>query len=574
MPRIRLMFIIVLIACLALPAARGWAQDQPAADLHGDPRVKPGASFFLEFPELPVDRHGDVSKMQVIIPKSYDTKKLFPMIAWMGGGDGGSGAGGGAMIDPNIYVSVGMPFMKGATSQRQGNLVGDFPNMWKYHKHMLDELHRVVPNISPCLRVISGFSNGAHTTIGYMGLAQTDFPNYFTVYIPGDGSLIGYEMGGNFSHLAGRRLFVVWGEKSPNKGGSTGLVAAATRSGMKVSTFEEPNGGHEFNEEAQQKAAAWLKDPVMTELLAQAIGAMEKSTTGPALARSFSIAKSVEVLAPGTPSEAKFGDLLAKMEATIKADFDKLKSRSDAAATLTEKKIAIDALKTFLHNYRLAAVGDDCRELLSALGKPEFDKLTASLAKEMTAPQRLTAAAPIRKFAKDWELTAPGDDALTLLNSLAEKTLDELKAELPEKSTPAQRDAVVVKMRKFLTDWADTRTADHGLQFLADIGRLMLADMKAAWPKDMTAAQRDTEAGKLFRFRDTWKTTLAAADATAMLGELGEQEVEAFHTTWPATPTPAQKKFITDRLRQLQAKWEATSAAEMCDKLMKDVNGG
>jgi hypothetical protein len=129
-------------------------------------------------------------------------------------------------------------------------------------------------------------------------------------------------------------------------------------------------------------------------------------------------------------------------------------------------------------------------------------------------------------------------------------------------------------MRKFLTDWAGTRTAENGWLFLADIGRTVLADYRAEWPKEMTPGQRDAAALKLIRFRETWSVTMAAADANAMLGELGEQEVDAFKATWPATPNPAQSKAIIDRLKLLQKKWESTTAADRCAVLLKDLGAG
>jgi len=558
-----LMRIATFVAILLLFRLPAWAQ--PAAP---DPRVKPGAKFFLEFPNLPKTRTGDVSKMQVILPKSYDLKKQYPMIAWLSGGDGGPGFGGGAIIDPNTFVCVGLPFMKGATSRVQGNMVGDFAHLWPYHRYMLDELHRIVPNITPYLRVIAGFSNGAHTTVGYMGSRELDFPAYFNVFIPGEGAY----QGGSYAHLAGRHIFIAWGElKGSNKSGAQGIVAEATRAGLRVQTCPEPNSGHAFDAEGMGKAAAWLKETVTADLLAQATAAMEKSSSGPAMPRAFAIAKGVEVLAPGTPSEAKFGGLFDKIEGRIKSEFATLRTRAETAKTAGEKKSAAEPLKTFLRNYRLSATGEEGRQFVSDLGQPEIDKLIASFPKGPNSGQRLAAAGQLRQFAKDWEFTVPGDSAAALLETFAQQNLAEIKAGLPEPSTPTQRDAVITQIKKYLADWPNTRGASDGLLFLADVGRLVLAEMKAEWPEKMTPAQRDAAALKVLRFREAWKATLAAADATDVLGDLGEQEVEAFKATWPSAPTAAQKKLILDHLKLLQKKWEGTSAADLCAALMKEA---
>ncbi len=155
-----------------------------------DPRVKPGESFYLEFPDLPPTRYGKMTRMQVCIPKSYDPGKLYPLCAWMGGGDGTSDADG-ALVDVGRFIRIGVPFPKDANNPRQSNMVGHYPVIWQYQKTMLDELRRVVPNISPSVRIIGGFSNGGHTIAGNMQFPHTDMPDYFTIYVFADGGGVG-----------------------------------------------------------------------------------------------------------------------------------------------------------------------------------------------------------------------------------------------------------------------------------------------------------------------------------------------------------------------------------------------
>ena len=73
-------------------------------------------------------------------------------------------------------------------------MVGHYPVIWQYQKTMLDELPRVVPNISPSVRIIGGFSNGGHTIAGNMQFPHTDMPDYFTIYVFADGGGVGSEV--------------------------------------------------------------------------------------------------------------------------------------------------------------------------------------------------------------------------------------------------------------------------------------------------------------------------------------------------------------------------------------------
>ena len=127
-----------------------------------DPRVRPGASFVVEFPDLQVDRQGRPAQMEVRIPGDYRADGVYPLIAWMTGGGGNFRAGGAdQLVDTSRFVRVGLPFPKGANNPRQGNMVGDFPTMWAYHRQMLAKLEELVPNIHPRMRIAAGFSNGA-----------------------------------------------------------------------------------------------------------------------------------------------------------------------------------------------------------------------------------------------------------------------------------------------------------------------------------------------------------------------------------------------------------------------------
>lgn len=238
---------------------------KPAAPGAADERVKPGATFFIEFPKLTVDRHGEPTKMQVRIPAGYDPAKKYPLIVWMGGSDGGNTTGSGpSLVDDTLFVCAGLPFPKGANNASQSNMVGDFKKIWAYHKPMLEELHRVVPNLDTRLRIVSGFSNGAHCIDGLLDDAR-DYTDWFNCFILVEGG----GRAGRWPRKDNQFACVLWGEKSSNKQSGAGENGAhlAKRAKMTVMSEEMKGVGHAFAPEYQPKVREWIEKIVIPAAL-------------------------------------------------------------------------------------------------------------------------------------------------------------------------------------------------------------------------------------------------------------------------------------------------------------------
>ena len=245
----------------AAQAAPTLTPARPAAAGKPDERVKPGASFFLEFPGLPKDRHGELTKMQVRIPARYDAAKTYPLIIWMGGSDGVNTTGScGALVEQDNFICAGLPFPRGASNPKQDNMVGDFKKIWKYHRAMLEELHRAVPNIDTRLRIVGGFSNGAHCIDGLLDEAK-DYAGWFNVFVLVEG-------GGHAAHWPRKEnqfACVLWGDKSPGKALNIGEnnVHLARRAKMTLMSEEMKGVGHEFPQPYQAKVREWIEKTVI-----------------------------------------------------------------------------------------------------------------------------------------------------------------------------------------------------------------------------------------------------------------------------------------------------------------------
>jgi hypothetical protein len=229
----------------------------PRAELKGS--VAPGASLRIDFPELPVDRFGAMAACNLKLPASYDATKKYPLVAWLGGGDG-SNSPKSSFLPEGEFILVGLPYPKGANNPAQANMVGDYAKVWAYQRFMLEEIAKVIPNIDRTHSIIAGFSNGGHSIDGMLRLSSgPKLTEYFGVFVFADGGGTAYSSKGNLPNLAGKFAYACWGsEKGSNKPNTSQLPKALKAKGATVVGSEMAGVGHAFAESEQAKVADWL----------------------------------------------------------------------------------------------------------------------------------------------------------------------------------------------------------------------------------------------------------------------------------------------------------------------------
>ncbi len=187
------------------------AEDKPAALIEAAvPRtelkaqVAPGATLRFDFPELTVDRKSARAACHLKLPARYDAAKSYPLVVWLGGGEGGNQPNG-TFLPAGDFILVGLPYPKGANNPKQANMVGDYGKVWAYHRFMLDEIAEVIPNLDRSRSIIAGFSNGAHAIDGTLRLSSKPrLTEYFGVFLFVDGGGTGYTSLGALPDLAGK----------------------------------------------------------------------------------------------------------------------------------------------------------------------------------------------------------------------------------------------------------------------------------------------------------------------------------------------------------------------------------
>jgi len=221
--------------------------------------VAPGASLKFDFPELTVDRKGAMAACHLTLPAGYEPAKKYPLVVWLGGGEGGN-TPSKAFLPEGEFIVVGLPYPKGANNPTQANMVGDYAKVWAYQRFMLDEITKVIPNIDKSHSIIAGFSNGGHAIDGMLRLSSgPKLTDYFGVFIFADGGGTTYTSKGNLPNLKDKFAYACWGsEKGSNKPATSLLPKALKSKGATVVGSEMAGVGHSFAETEHPKVAEWL----------------------------------------------------------------------------------------------------------------------------------------------------------------------------------------------------------------------------------------------------------------------------------------------------------------------------
>jgi hypothetical protein len=255
---------LALLACCATLVSADKVELKPAEvaspQTEFAAQVAPGATLRFDLPELPADRKGARAACHVILPAHYVPSKRYPLVAWLGGGEG-SNRPEGSFLPSGEFILVGLPYPKGANNPAQANMVGDYARVWEYHRFMLDEVLRAIPNIDRARSVIAGFSNGAHAIDGMLRLStRPRLTDYFGVFVFAEGGGTGYTSLGALPDLTGKHAYVCWGgAKGSNQSNTRHLPAALEAKGAVVVGSEMAGVGHAFAASEHPKVAAWLE---------------------------------------------------------------------------------------------------------------------------------------------------------------------------------------------------------------------------------------------------------------------------------------------------------------------------
>lgn len=242
-----------------------------------DQRVKPGADFYVDYPDMPMTLASKTARMNIIIPKDYDPSKKYPLFLWLNGAKGGPSAHKANKISQEKrFICVSFPLFKestrdGASVEGTSNIYmrqTDMKINWDNFKIMLNDLYKIVPNIDPDIRIAGGFSNGAHTIAYLLNGSDGEFQEHFTSYILWEGG----DQLSNFKSIKDRALLLVWGEAASYGEKLKSKVKVAEGTGIKSKGISMPGIGHDCPvEDYADQVREWMCTHVLPAHLAQSV---------------------------------------------------------------------------------------------------------------------------------------------------------------------------------------------------------------------------------------------------------------------------------------------------------------
>lgn len=258
----------------------------PAADV----QLAPGKTIEYTFSGTPpsladlMRKTGATSvQMAFKLPDTYTPDRKFPLLVFLSGGDGGNGCElhqATPLLGNTDYIVCNMPLFKrdieGETMDEQLSITPlDAEYAIPALKMLLDELHRLIPNIDDSHSVLGGFSNGANTAALVLWSGDRELLSRFAMYIlveggfwlasdrPDPSSRIRFQPA-SLSTLAGKRVLVAFGDQTepsdrpPWIKSARDTVAALKKAGVEAAEMPMTDTGHDFSAEGMLRARAWV----------------------------------------------------------------------------------------------------------------------------------------------------------------------------------------------------------------------------------------------------------------------------------------------------------------------------
>jgi predicted esterase len=259
-----------------------------AGDAKG--KLTPGVPLEFDVPAAPPSlahlkrgTQGEAVRMTIKLPATYEASRTYPVLVFLGGGDGGMG-GELNMAEPFLgggdYILCNMPLfkrdVKGETYDEQLSVTPlDGPVALPAFRLLLDELRSRVPNIDEARSVLAGFSNGGNCVGLLLWAEEADLRARFSTYIIIEG---GFWLASDrpdptskqrfqpaaLSGLQGKRVLVMYGDQTqppdriPWIADAKKTVAALRKAGVTTTEMPMTNVGHDFPPAEMAKARAWV----------------------------------------------------------------------------------------------------------------------------------------------------------------------------------------------------------------------------------------------------------------------------------------------------------------------------
>jgi hypothetical protein len=215
-----------------------------------------GTVVRLSFPELGEMQDGLLSCCEVRIPENYSTNVPVPLLVWFSGGKGSHQIQRvPEIVDFSRFVVVALPYPDG-DKPRLAITDDTIDRFWDYQSNMLHCVQLMVPNISEDIRIVGGFSSGAHLVGAGLDSQWTGFVDYFNIFILHEGGTSKFMRYDGISDH--HQVLISYGEDTPYRGFQEYLVDRMVQTNRNITVLEIPDTRHELNSKATEAIRNWI----------------------------------------------------------------------------------------------------------------------------------------------------------------------------------------------------------------------------------------------------------------------------------------------------------------------------
>lgn len=457
-----------LIPLMLIAAAPLLHAEEPAKQ-----QLKPGSTFYLDFPDLPPTwNNKQKARLGIFLPEDYTPDRVFPLVVWFGAGGGGDNPGSAVnMVGRKGYVCAGVPY----------NDADGWKTEWSYYGVMLRQIDNVVPNINPSQRVCAGFSSGGAAITYSMGNTKP-FQEFFYAFMPGGA---GWSMG-SLAPLKGRPMLAFMGDKDSRLDGFTSLIKAGETAGMDVK-FLKFSGGHDMPNQHFPEIREWLRKKVVQRELPQLLTSMKSDLAAGRHSKAHRAAREVTFITdPDSPEHAAAVEIIGKAKAFGEAN----------ATKVLAEGVPLAAKQQFVRDWRGCDFIKDVETQCEKVAESQLERILS---------QNPVSAAHLKKFISMWDGFPVRRRAIEAFDKMAASQLGEVE----QISSPEARNQALMK---FVETWSPTESADRAKRMRETLATEELKKITAITAKG-------TMRSKLNDFIRSYAGTAAEQEARALQGK-------------------------------------------------------
>jgi predicted esterase len=349
------------------------AEPEVKKDKPLDSRITAGNRFQVEFDEFPKTLVDTKSDIWIYIPTDYDPAKKHPLFLWLGEAKGHH-QDRRNLVDGKNFICVSFPLYRktgpvaegvsAETVKRIHLSEDDAELIWPIYKKMIAKVEELVPNIDPNIRLVGGFSNGAHCMTILLNGSNGEFHNYFNAYFFVEGGFP-YKLKENKKYSNKNCMLAMYGEKSA-KNNMMIMAKQAAKFGVDVEEVEMKEIGHAFPKDYMPKVTDWINRKVIFGYLTEKLEGVKKLIKQSKNAEALNQLDLLKTEVQGHEVQTKQVEEVS-LPLEEKAGKEVKGVLKEAASKGTTKKYKIDLLEKFIKKWPKTKAAAEAQKALEEL---------------------------------------------------------------------------------------------------------------------------------------------------------------------------------------------------------------